>query len=194
MSLNLLSRRALRASAFRTSQLQPICARCRQSTAADPAAPSPLRKKLQDDLKQAMRQKNAAQLSVIRALLSAINNSFKTAKPVDDDAKLLSLVQKKIAESQEAQRQFTNAQRPDLAAKEKEQIAILEEYAGNVQTVPYGEIRQTVQDIVDGIKAESGVLKRGVVLKRVIGLGGVFEGKPVDKTAVLRVVSELVPE
>lgn len=80
------------------------------------------------DMKTAMRAKNASQLESIRMLRAAIQR-----KEVDDqtdvgDDEVLAILQKQIKQSQDAIRQFTDGERPDLADKEQVHVDNLKGY------------------------------------------------------------------
>lgn len=71
-------------------------------------------------------------------------------------------------------------------------MAILEEYAGGVETTGVDEIRQSIDAVVEAIKGEGGKLDIGGLLKRVIGPGGVLDGKPVERAEVARIAKEVL--
>ena len=78
-----------------------------------------LKDKIFDDMKTAMRSKDASLLESIRMLRAAIQR-----KEVDDQTELndedvLAIVQKQIKQSQDAIAQFTQGDRADLAEKEQ---------------------------------------------------------------------------
>lgn len=80
------------------------------------------------DMKTAMRDKNASLLESIRMLRAAIQR-----KEVDDqvelnDDQVLAILQKQIKQSQDAIRQFTEGERPDLAEKEQTHVDNLKGY------------------------------------------------------------------
>src|ERR1051326_7942459 len=93
--LNLVSRQALARSSAKAKPALPsyICAQCRlQSSSTDDAKRNPTLSRLREDLKTAMRAKDAARLSVLRAVLANITNASKTNAPVKDDLALLALL------------------------------------------------------------------------------------------------------
>ncbi len=71
-------------------------------------------------------------------------------------------------------------------------MAILEEYAGGVETIGVDEIRQSIDAAVEAIKGEGGKLDIGGILKRVIGPGGILDGKPVERAEVARIAKEVL--
>ena len=78
-----------------------------------------LKEQILNDMKSAMREKQASKLESIRMLRAAIQR-----KEVDDqteihDEDVLAIVQKMIKQSQDAIKQFTDGDRADLANKEQ---------------------------------------------------------------------------
>ncbi|KAK4995026.1 hypothetical protein LTR28_000666, partial [Elasticomyces elasticus] len=71
--------------------------------------------------------------------------------------------------------------------------AVLEGYAGSVETVGQDEVRSTVVQVVDEMKGEEGSkVHMGDVLKRLLAPDGPFEGKPVEKAEVAKAVKEVL--
>lgn len=168
----------------------PLCYRCLSFT--PPNSSSPVLTQLRNDLKIAMRNKDTARLSVLRAILAEITNASKTSSPIANDLQLLALLRKRIGSAQSAVAEFSTANRPDLATKEEQQIAVLEEYAGSVETVEEADIKKAVEGVIEKLKAGSEKLDLGSVLKSVTGPGGELEGKPVEKKKVVWIVKEIL--
>ena len=87
-----------------------------------------LKETLLQDMKTAMRDKDAAKLEVIRMLRAAIQR-----KEVDDQIELnedqtLAVLQKMIKQAQDSIKQFTDGDRTDLAEKEQAQVDIMQVY------------------------------------------------------------------
>lgn len=132
-------------------------------------------------------------LNVLRALISETNNAAKTSSPIETDLQLLSLIRKRISASRDAAEQFREANRLDLKEKEDAQIAVFEEYAGQVQTMTPEEIKAAVRNAISQL--DSGTkLNVGVVLKNVFAPGGVLDKKPAEKSEVAQIVKELLSE
>ncbi len=87
-----------------------------------------LKLKIQDDMKSAMRAKEAVRLGVIRMLLAAMKQ-----KEVDErvellDADTLKIIEKLIKQRRDSATQFRAADRPELAEKEEQEIVFLTGY------------------------------------------------------------------
>lgn len=92
---------------------------------------SELFSQIQDDMKQAMKARDALRLGVIRALKTAITNAAIEKGGPDtplDDTEILSIVRKQVKQRQDSVAQFSEAGRSELAAKEQSEIEILEAY------------------------------------------------------------------
>ncbi|OCK79320.1 GatB/YqeY domain-containing protein [Lepidopterella palustris CBS 459.81] len=155
-------------------------------------APPPVLSRLRDDLKIAMRAKDAVRLSVLRNLLSEITNASKTNSPITTDLRLLNLLRQRIASSRTAASEFRDAGRNDVAEKEEAQISVMEEYAGGVETVGEEEVRAVVRGVVEEMRGGGGKVDLGAVLRKVTGEGGALDGRPVEKKEVVKIVKELL--
>ncbi|KAJ5787032.1 hypothetical protein N7457_002022 [Penicillium paradoxum] len=144
----------------------------------------PLMATLRTDLKTAMRAKDTTRLNVLRALISETNNAAKTASPIQTDIQLLSLIRKRLNASKDAAKEFEAAERPDLKEKEDAQVVVLEEYAGQVKTLPIAEIKEVVVNEIDAMINAGSKPNQGTVLKALFAPGGPLDGKPVDRREV----------
>ena len=101
-----------------------------------------LKERIQEDMKAAMRAKDAARLSAIRLLLAAM-----TQKEVDErqplaDADVLGIIEKMVKQRRESIAQFEKAARRDLADREKFEIGVLGGYLP--QQLGEAEIAQAI--------------------------------------------------
>ena len=76
----------------------------------------------------AMRAGDKARLATIRLMLSAIKQVEVDTRKVPDDQAVLAILDKMRKQRHESIRQFEQAGRNDLAAKEKSELAIISEY------------------------------------------------------------------
>ncbi|KAI9839286.1 MAG: hypothetical protein M1819_003281 [Sarea resinae] len=168
------------------------CLRCCYATAPTSAPAPPLLLKLRNDMKTAMRAKDTNRLNVLRGLLAETTNAAKTSTPFKTDVQLLALLRKRAAASKAAALEFQAAKRDDLKEKEDAQVAVLEEYAGGVETMGVEDIKKSVAEVMEKVKVEGARMDMGGVLKRLVGPGGSLEGKPVERAEVARIVKEAV--
>ena len=126
-----------------------------------------LKDAIQADLTDAMRQKDETRKTALRMLITAIRNAeIRTPPPgatdeqlaemaklppvvlADDD--VLSIVQKQIKQRRDSIDQFENANRSDLAAKERAEATILEAY------LPQQATAEEIEAAVVKVIAETG--------------------------------------
>jgi uncharacterized protein YqeY len=83
---------------------------------------------IEEDLKQALRDKNTNKLSVLRGLKAAFQNAAiaKGNALVEDD--VLSIVRKQIASRKDSVEKFVDGKRFDLVAKEESELEVLKDY------------------------------------------------------------------
>ena len=91
-----------------------------------------LRDKLIADMKDAMRAGEKAKLGTIRLMNSAIKSADIEARPSGKDAitdaDILQVFAKMVKQRRDSVEQFTNGGRPELAAAEQAEIAVIESY------------------------------------------------------------------
>ena len=87
-----------------------------------------LKEKLSEDMKAAMRAKDAERLSTIRLLLAACKQKEVDERVELDDAMVVGLVDKLIKQRKDSVTAFEQAGRTDLAAKEAAEITVLQAY------------------------------------------------------------------
>jgi uncharacterized protein YqeY len=85
----------------------------------------PLKTRITEDMKTAMRAKDAARLSTVRMLLAAIKQREVDERIELTDADVLSVIEKMIKQRRDSIAQFEAGRRPDLAAVERAEIAVL---------------------------------------------------------------------
>ncbi|KAJ5885774.1 hypothetical protein N7504_011610 [Penicillium tannophilum] len=156
------------------------------STATTP----PMMATLRADLKTAMRAKDTARLNVLRALISETNNAAKTSSPLETDIQLLSLIRRRSKAAQEAAELFANENRADLKAKEDEQVVILEEYAGQIKTMPIEELEAIIAKQIAKLQAKGETVRQGPLIGALFTKGGPLDGKPVNKADVPALVKK----
>jgi len=151
-------------------------------------APPPLLSKIRNDLKTAMRAKDTPRLNVLRAIISETSNANKTSSPIKTNMQVLSLLRKKAATSKTASQEFAEAKRDDLKQKQDAEIAVLDEYAGQVETMPEDDISQAVEEVVKSMESSAAKMNAGMVLKELFKPGGRLEDKAVEKAHVAAIV------
>jgi len=89
---------------------------------------STLKDKINDDMKTAMRAKDAARLLTIRGLLAALKQKEVDERIELDDAAVIAIVDKLVKQRKDSIAQFTTGGRQDLVDKETAELAVLETY------------------------------------------------------------------
>lgn len=154
----------------------------------------PLIKQMRAELKTAMKSKDTQRLNVLRALLTDVTNAAKTSSPINTDMQMVTLLRKRAAQSKAASLEFAEANRVDLQEKEEAEIAMLNEYAGSVRMIGEGEVTKAANDVLNSMTAEGAKVDKGNLLRKLIGPGGVFDQKPVDRAMVAKVVQAVITD
>ena len=110
-----------------------------------------LKDRITDDMKAAMRAKDAERLSAIRMLLAACKQREVDERIVLDDAAVIALVDKLIKQRKDSITAFEQGGRSDLAAKEAAEIKVLEIYLP--QRLSADEVSAAVAAIVASLGA-----------------------------------------
>jgi uncharacterized protein YqeY len=87
-----------------------------------------LKDQITEDMKTAMRAKDAARLLTIRGLLAACKQREVDERIVLDDAAVVAIVDKLVKQRKDSITQFTAGNRPDLVEKETAELQVLEGY------------------------------------------------------------------
>jgi uncharacterized protein len=87
-----------------------------------------LKERVTEDMKTAMRAKDAERLGTIRMLLAACKQREVDERIVLDDAAVIGLVDKLIKQRRDSITAFEQGGRADLVAKERAEIQVLQAY------------------------------------------------------------------
>ena len=87
-----------------------------------------LKEKLNNDLKQAMRDGDKVKRSVVRLVLAAIQNAEIAKQATLEDGDVLGIIAKEIRQHQESIDAFRAGNRQDLIDQEEAELKILQEY------------------------------------------------------------------
>ena len=137
-----------------------------------------MKTRLEDDLKQAMRSRDAARRDVIRYLRSEIRNQeIKVQEDLDDDG-VVQVLSRQAQQRRDSIEAFTEANRTDLVEKEQAELEIIMEYMP--QQMTSDEIASLVQEVVAEVGA-SGPGDMGKVMSQIMPLvRGRAEGREVS--------------
>ena len=123
-----------------------------------------LKEKLQADLTDAIRSRNEVVSGTVRMLLAAITNeevAGKAAK-VLTDAEIITVLSREAKKRREAVEAYTQANRDDLASKEKAEAVVIANYLPAQLTED--EIKKLIQEAINETGA-SGPAGMGLVMK-----------------------------
>lgn len=112
---------------------------------------STLKERITEDMKAAMRAKEAERLGTIRLLLAACKQKEVDERIELDDAAVIAVVDKLIKQRKDSVAAYSQAGRSDLADKESAEIAVLEVYLP--QRLSEAEIAEAVAAIVAEVGA-----------------------------------------
>ena len=139
----------------------------------------PLLDQLQAEIKTAMLAKNAERLGTLRLLKSAIGYAQIEKKNESlSDAEIVAIVQKEVKKRRDSVEQYTTGGRPELAAVETSEIAILETFLPKQLALEELEqlVRATIQELGATSKKDMGLVMKAVQAK----VAGRAEGKTIS--------------
>lgn len=141
-----------------------------------------LEKKVMEQLKEAMKAKDEVALRTLRAIKSAIlvEKTAGAAKESLSEEDEIKMIQKMVKQRKDSIAIFTEQHREDLASKEVEEVAILEQFLP--QQLSMDELNNAIKMIIEqvgaGSMADMGKVM-GVASKQ---LAGKAEGKAIADT------------
>ena len=116
-----------------------------------------LTQQIAEDLKTAMKAKDAVALNVVRALKSALKYAAIEKLGADgelEDADAILVIRKEIKKRQDSVTSYESAARQDLAEVEKAEIAVLEKY------LPAAMSAEDLVTLVESVLAELGATSK----------------------------------
>ena len=111
-----------------------------------------LRAQITEDMKAAMRAKDAPRLSAIRLLLAALKQREIDERIELTDTDVLAIIDKMIKQRRDSIEQFEKGARPDLADKEQFEIAVLQGYMPTAMSA--AEVDAAVSEAVSSAGAK----------------------------------------
>lgn len=134
---------------------------------------------LNQEIKAAMLARDADTLSTLRLLKSAIGYSqIEQKKESLTDAELIAIVQKEVKKRKDSVEQYESGGRPELAAKEKSEVAVLEKFLPKPLSAEELEalVNATIQEVGATSKKDMGMVIKAVQAKA----AGRAEGKTIS--------------
>jgi uncharacterized protein len=129
-----------------------------------------LSERVNSDLKTAMREKNATKLGVLRMLKAAMTNAAiekSSAQGELSDADAVQVIRKQVKQRQDSIESFEKGGRAELAAKEKEELSILQLYLPQAMSAEEVSkvVRETIADVGATSKAQMGAVMKALQAK-----------------------------
>ena len=117
-----------------------------------------------------MREKNATKLAVVRMLKAAFTNAAIEKGGADSkltDADATQVIRKQVKQRQDSIESFEKGGRAELAAKEKEELSILQSYLPQAMSAEEISkiVRETIAEVGATSKAQMGAVMKAVQAK-----------------------------
>jgi uncharacterized protein YqeY len=144
--------------------------------------PMKLKEQIIADMTAAMKSRDAARTSTLRMLKAAITNREKEGGDALTDEDVMKLLRSQVKQRRDSVEQYQKGGRPELAAKEEAEIAIIETY------LPQAASQEEIDQAVAAAIAETGassMKEMGAVMKAAMA-------KLTGKNADGKMVSEAV--
>jgi len=114
-----------------------------------------LRGTIQEDMKAAMRSREADRLAAIRLLWSAVKQREVDERKELVDAEVTAVIDRMIKQRRDSIAQFEQGGRADLAAKEQQELAVLQAYMP--QALSQAEVDAEIADAIASVVASTRV-------------------------------------
>jgi len=114
---------------------------------------SPLKAQINEAMKAAMRAKAKERLGTIRLVLAEIKKVEVDERIDPDDVRVTSILDKMVKQRRDSIKQFTDAGRDELAAKEQTEIEVIQEFLP--QPLSEEEIASLIEEAIASTGATS---------------------------------------
>ncbi len=141
-----------------------------------------LQERVDSDLKEAMRAKDTRKLGVLRMLKSALKYAAIAKSGAEaelSDAEAAQVVRKQVKQRQDSIKSFEKGGRAELAAKEKEELLILDAYLP--QAMSSDELAKVVRETIAETGATSKAQMGGVMKVLQTKVAGRADGKTLSQ-------------
>ena len=140
-----------------------------------------LRDRLEDDIRNSMRQRDQARLDALRFLKFAVQAVEKERRETLDDQAMFEVVSKQVSDRRDSVKAFRDGGRTELADKEAADLAVLGEYLP--PQLGQDEIVALIREVVAEVGA-AGPRDRGKVMGRLMPqVRGKADGTEVNRLA-----------
>ena len=140
-----------------------------------------LKEKLQNDLKEAMKNKDNAKRDTIRFLMSALKQIEVDERKELNDADIIKIIQKSLKQREDSMIAFKDANREDLYEKELAEATILKAYLP--AQLSDEALKNIIQKHIDALGATS-LKDLGKIMPLILAeCAGVADGKRINTIA-----------
>ena len=141
-----------------------------------------LQQRVDSDLKDGMRAKDATKVGVLRLLKSALKYAAiekSGAEAELNDAESVQVIRKQVKQRQDSIESFEKGGRAELVEKEKKELSILNEYLPQAMSADELSkvVRETIAEIGATSKAQMGAVMKAVQAK----VAGRADGKTLSQ-------------
>ncbi|WP_110517044.1 GatB/YqeY domain-containing protein [Herpetosiphon llansteffanensis] len=112
-----------------------------------------IQQQLQEDMKNAMRNKEQQRLDTIRMMLASLKNAQIDLRRELDEVEAVGVIQKEAKRRRDAMAEYNKANRPDLAASEEVELVMIEAYLPTMLSAD--ELRPEIAAIIAELGATS---------------------------------------
>ncbi|HOH27181.1 MAG TPA: GatB/YqeY domain-containing protein [Syntrophorhabdus sp.] len=146
------------------------------------------KEKLQDGLKEALKQKDHVRLSLYRMLLTSIKNKeVEKIRPLTED-EFIAVVKTSIKQHVESIESFKKGDRADLAEREEKELAILKEFMPS--QLSEDEVSKEIEEAIVSLQVH-GQKEMGKVIKFILEkYPGRIDGKVLSGMVLKRLSSK----
>ncbi|HNY70999.1 MAG: GatB/YqeY domain-containing protein [Syntrophorhabdus sp.] len=146
------------------------------------------KEKLQDGLKEALKQKDHVRLSLYRMLLTSIKNKeVEKIRPLTED-EFIAVVKTSIKQHVESIESFKKGDRADLAEREEKELAILKEFMPS--QLSEDEVSREIEEAIVSLQVH-GQKEMGKVIKFILEkYPGRIDGKVLSGMVLKRLSSK----
>ena len=142
--------------------------------------------KINEDLKNAMKEKDTFKLSVLRMLKSALQLEQIAKKHELDDNEVAAVLKKQVKVRKDSLEEYKKYDKAELVESLEKEIAILAAYLP--EEMNKEDIKKVVEDAINEVKPTS-MKDMGLVMKKVNEL---LVGKNADMSLVSKLVKEKI--
>lgn len=146
---------------------------------------APLKTKIQEALKEALKRQQRIEVATLRLLLAEIKSAEIAQQKPADDSKVLDAIAREIKRRRESIEAFKKGGRQDLVAQEEAELAVLMTYLP--RQMSREEVIAVAREVMDAVGARGPADKGKVMAQLMPRVKGKADGKEVSE-----IVSDLL--